>query len=168
MSPLALAVGPGVAVGLSKTYGYEYATESLETFQYCGWWVLAWTGSSIAMYFGQKLTIIIRNYIVVVEAKHGLPARPLGIRGLGSSSSARYLWIMIQITTYGALLVYLLAASLCGLWALRRAEIRRAENELWPHVMAVVWTCANALTFLAKLILVTFHTRYSKVAGMLD
>jgi len=41
ISPLALAVGPGVAAGLLKTYGYEYAAESLETFQYCGWWVLA-------------------------------------------------------------------------------------------------------------------------------
>lgn len=75
---------------------------------------------------------------------------------------------MTQITAFGARALYVLAGSLCGIWALRRNEIRRVENELWPRVMAVLWICANAVAFMVKLILVTFHSRYSKMANMLD
>ncbi|KAF9565958.1 hypothetical protein EC968_003988 [Mortierella alpina] len=168
LSTLVFGVGPGVASGVLETHGHERIAEILQTLEYCSWWGLAWTGSSIAVYYGHKLTMILRNHINATEAKLGLPAKSLGIQDLRSPSPMRYLRVMIQITAYGASAIYLAAGSLSGLWALYRGDIMRAKNQRLAHIMGPFLTCAFAAPLMVKLILVTFYIRYSKRENVLD
>lgn len=52
--------------------------------------------------------------------------------------------------------------------ALSMNSIRRAKDERWPHLSAVLWICAHATVISVKLALVTFYFRRSKKTGVLD
>ncbi|KAF9939983.1 hypothetical protein BGZ67_008526 [Mortierella alpina] len=162
------ALGTGVVEGVFDYQDQDHSADVASTVLYLGWCVLFCAKTAVGMYYGIKFTTVLRAYIVTSEAKLGTPSKPFGIKDLTSASAPRYLLVMIEISVFGGAAVFLLAGILCALWALHRSYIRRAEDERWPHLMAVTWTCANAATFLVKLTLLTFHFRRSKRRGPLD
>ncbi|KAF9568103.1 hypothetical protein EC968_003123 [Mortierella alpina] len=166
--PVILGLVCGVASGVLEAQGHEHTASLLQNVQSYAWWAILFMNGFTAIYYGYKISIVLRYHIIATETKLGLPIQSFGMKNFNSESSARYLYIMTQLTAFGACAIYFLAGSLCGVWALRRKNIRRAEDERWPHLMAVVWTCANAGTFFIKLTFVTFHFRIRKKTGVLD
>ncbi|KAF9279532.1 hypothetical protein BGZ68_007860 [Mortierella alpina] len=168
LCPAVLSLSCGVAEGILEAQGHEHAAGVLQTVQLCTWSAIHFANSIIALYYGYKLSIVLRYHIIATETKLGLPVRGFGIANFISELSARYLYAMSQLTAFGASAVFFLAGTQTGVWALRMDELRRAEDERWPHLMAFVWICANAATFLVKLGLVTCYFRRSKKIGVLD
>ncbi|KAF9991167.1 hypothetical protein BGZ75_004652 [Mortierella antarctica] len=162
-TPGIFALGTGVVEGVFDYQGQDHSADVASTVLYLGWCVLFCAKTAVGMYYGIKFTTVLRAYIVTSEAKLGTPSKPFGIKDLTSASAPRYMLVMIEISVFGGAAVFLLAGILCALWALHRSYIRRAEDERWPHLMAVTWTCANAATFLVKLTLLTFHFRRTDV-----
>ncbi|KAF9952361.1 hypothetical protein BGZ72_006336 [Mortierella alpina] len=167
LSMTIIGLGCGVASGVLEDRGHDHAADLLTNIEYYGMGVIFWAMTAAVLYYGHKFTVVLRYFITGTETLLGLPERSFGIRDIFSKSSPRYLLIMIKITIYGGSNVFALAGVLCCLWAWGRDHIRRMEDARWPHLMAVMWICANSLTFLVKLTLLTFHFRISKAKEVL-
>ncbi|KAF9959309.1 hypothetical protein BGZ72_009886 [Mortierella alpina] len=158
--PVVSGVGCGVSSGVLRQRGFGTASHILEIIQFSNWFVTFWVVALSAFYFGLKFSAVLKAYVLETEAKLGeVPEKGFGISNLRSESPARYLYIMLKLTTFGACGIFALAGSLCGLWAWDKDRILRSETPFWPHVMAVIWMCANGLSFIVKLLLIAFHSR---------
>ncbi|KAF9570471.1 hypothetical protein EC968_001807, partial [Mortierella alpina] len=161
--PIVTGVGCGVSSCILRQRGFRTASYVLEKVQFSCWVVTFWVGALIAVYSGLKFSAVLRAYILEAETKmNDVSEKGFGISNLRSESPARYLYIMLRITTYGACAVFALSGALCGLWAWKKDRILRMEDPFWPHVMAVTWTCASGLAFIVKLLLITVLSRLTK------
>ncbi|KAG0271402.1 hypothetical protein BGZ95_000797 [Linnemannia exigua] len=160
--PTFLGAGLGVASGALHDKGYEEASKVLLYLQYSNWVLILWTMAIMFFYYGLKYTFILRANIIIAEAALKAPRAAFGIGNLKSRSPARFLFIQLQITGFGGCAVTVLAGSLCMIWVICRDRILGMQEDKWPHVMAVLWTCAIALAFFVVMTLIAAQSIRSR------
>ncbi|KAG0366566.1 hypothetical protein BGX24_003639, partial [Mortierella sp. AD032] len=160
--PTFLGAGLGIASGALHDKGYEEASKVLLYLQYSNWVLILWTMAIMFFYYGLKYTFILRANIIIAEAALKAPRAAFGIGNLKSRSPARFLFIQLQITGFGGCAVTVLAGSLCMIWVICRDRILGMQEDRWPHVMAVLWTCAIALAFFVVMTLIAAQSIRSR------
>ncbi|KAF9347263.1 hypothetical protein BGX26_001249 [Mortierella sp. AD094] len=166
--PVIFATGPGVASGAMHDTGHFQAGHYLLVVQYANWSLILYTVALMFFYYGLKYTFILRANIIIAEAALKAPRAAFGIKNLKSRSPARFLFIQLQIMGFGGCAVATLAGTLCFLWVLFRKQILEMNDERWPHLVGVFWTCANALTFIVVECLVTAQSVRNRRRGLHD
>ncbi|KAF8936854.1 hypothetical protein BGZ47_009295 [Haplosporangium gracile] len=160
--PTVFGAGLGIASGVLHDKGYEEASKVLLYLQYSNWVLILWAMAVMFFYYGLKYTFILRANIIIAEAALRAPRAAFGIGNLKSRSPARFLFIQLQITGFGGCAVTVLAGSLCMIWVIFRDRILEMQEDRWPHVMAVFWTCAIALAFFVCMTLIAAQSIRSR------
>lgn len=160
--PTVFGAGLGIASGVLHDKGYEDASKVLLYLQYSNWVLILWAMAVMFFYYGLKYTFILRANIIIAETALKAPRAAFGIGNLKSRSPARFLFIQLQITGFGGCAVTVLAGSLCMIWVIFRDRILDMQQDRWPHVMAVLWTCAIALAFFVCLALIAAQSIRSR------
>ncbi|KAG9066767.1 hypothetical protein KI688_012678 [Linnemannia hyalina] len=160
--PTVFGAGLGIASGALHDNGYEEASKVLLYLQYSNWVLILWAMAAMFFYYGLKYTFILRANIIIAEAALKAPRAAFGIGNLKSRSPARFLFIQLQITGFGGCAVTVLAGSLCMIWVICRDRILEMQEDRWPHVMAVFWTCAIALAFFVFMTLIAAQSIRSR------
>lgn len=160
--PTVFGAGLGIASGALHDKGYEDASKVLLYLQYSNWVLILWAMAVMFFYYGLKYTFILRANIIIAEAALKAPRAAFGIGNLKSRSPARFLFIQLQITGFGGCAVTVLAGSLCMIWVICRDRILEMQEDRWPHIMAVLWTCAIALAFFVCMTLIAAQSIRSR------
>ncbi|KAK3810214.1 MAG: hypothetical protein J3Q66DRAFT_404973 [Benniella sp.] len=164
--PTVFGAGLGIASGVLDQRGQHEIARILTLLQYSNWVLILYSMAVMFFYYGLKYTFILRANIIIAEAALKAPRAAFGIGNLKSRSPARFLFIQLQITGFGGCAVTALAGTLCMLWVLFKDKILTTPNDLWPHIMAVFWTCAIALAFFVAMTLITAQSVRSRRRGM--
>ncbi|KAG0201415.1 hypothetical protein BGX33_010332 [Mortierella sp. NVP41] len=164
--PAVFGAGLGIASGALHDKGHEEASKVLLYLQYSNWVLILWTMAAMFFYYGLKYTFILRANIIIAETALKAPRAAFGIGNLKSRSPARFLFIQLQITGFGGCAVTILAGTLCMLWVIFRDRILEMQEDRWPHVMAVFWTCAIALAFFICMALIAAQSIRSRRRGL--
>ncbi|KAF9997917.1 hypothetical protein BGZ79_008393 [Entomortierella chlamydospora] len=161
-----IAACVGIASGAMHDLGHFQAGYDLLIIQYANWVLILYTVGSAFLYYGFKYTVILRANIIIAETALKAPRAAFGIKNLKSRSPARFLFIQLQIMGFGGCAVSLLAGTLCLLWVIFRNDILGWNDERWPHLMGVFWTCANALTFIVAEALIAAQSVRNRRRGL--
>ncbi|KAF9576957.1 hypothetical protein EC968_000082 [Mortierella alpina] len=155
--PIVFGIAPGVASAVLEEQGHLDTAQALCTLLNTVWGITELTWACIVLYYGLKFIFILRAHIMVTEARKNLPLVAFGLADLKGASPARYLLIMLQISTGGAFIALLIGGLNGMIWAWLRGTLTKPENERWTHFIAVVWTCAIVQVYFSKLGLIALH-----------
>ncbi|KAF9573883.1 hypothetical protein EC968_007841 [Mortierella alpina] len=156
----------GIASGVLVDQGYTELAEILELVEYTNWTLVYWLVGSIILYYGVKFTLILRAHIITTEARRGLPFAAFGIDNLKSRSPARYLFIVLQITTFAAGSVLLWSGSLNAYQTWDKKSILKSKDVRCYHFLVFMGSIPATLAYFVKLILITVHCYRSKDQGL--
>ncbi|KAF9576959.1 hypothetical protein EC968_000084 [Mortierella alpina] len=160
--PIIVGITFCVASAALKELGHLDTAGVLYSLNGTVWGATELMWACIVLYYGLKFTFILRAHIMVTEARNHLPLVAFGLADLKGGSPARYLLIMLQISTGGALIALFTGGLMTMLWAWFKDALTKPENEKGTHFVAVLWTCAIALVYFAKLSLIALHCNCAK------
>ncbi|KAF9941596.1 hypothetical protein BGZ65_002471, partial [Modicella reniformis] len=158
--------GVGIASGVLYDQGRYEVSRVLMLLQYTNWVLIMFVGGLMFFYYGLKYTFILRANIIIAEAALRAPQAAFGIGNLKSRSPARFLFIQLQITGFGGCAVTLLAGTLCMLWVIFKDRILSMSDERLPRTLAIFWTCAIAMAFLALMALIAAQSVRNRRRGL--
>ncbi|KAF9980425.1 hypothetical protein BGZ75_008473 [Mortierella antarctica] len=120
---------------------------------------MAWSGIifvlvPLLMYYGIKFSRILKVNIIIAETRLGVPRSRFGLSNLNSKSPARYLFIVLQITVFGASLFAMLAALMMVTYGIFKDRLLTAKIGVFTHFYTFAWTSALPFVMIVKLVLV--------------
>lgn len=139
---LAFGVGPVVLSVVFYNRGDFEASKFYQNLPYALGIPIYFSLGYVFLYYGVKFTRIIKTNIIRAETRLGIPYTRFGLTNLLSKSPARYLFIMQQITVFGALAVEMVITFFLSSYMLLKDRILSAKQGLFSHCYALVWTCA--------------------------
>ncbi|KAF9977345.1 hypothetical protein BGZ75_010329, partial [Mortierella antarctica] len=151
---LTIAVGPAIISALLYQRGSFEASKVWLTVRHAVW---IWIFAALAMvfgYYGFKFTRILKMNIIIAETRLGMPHTRFGLTNLKSKSPARFLFIMQQVTVFGAVALGIAIVLTVSSFISFRDQILGAKLGLFSHGYAFAWTCTLPFFGAAKLLLV--------------
>ncbi|KAF9950740.1 hypothetical protein BGZ72_007659 [Mortierella alpina] len=149
-----LGIGPSLVSALLYDRGDYEAARVWLTVSHIAWSGIIFVLVPLLLYYGIKFSRILKINIIIAETRLGVPPSRFGISNLMSKSPARYLFIVLQITVFGASVFAMLAALMMSSFGIFRDQLLSAKLGLFSHFYTFAWTCVLVFVMIVKLILV--------------
>ncbi|KAF9964406.1 hypothetical protein BGZ70_006503 [Mortierella alpina] len=147
-------IGPSLLAALLYDRGEYEASKVWLTVSHMAWSGIIFVLVPLLMYYGIKFSRILKINIIIAETRLGVPRSRFGISNLASMSPARYLFIVLQITVFGAFIFSMLAALMMVSYGLFKDQLLSANLGLFSHFYTFAWTSVLPFVMLVKLVLV--------------
>ncbi|KAG9323625.1 hypothetical protein KVV02_000568 [Mortierella alpina] len=147
-------IGPSLLAALLYDRGEYEASQVWLLVSHMAWSGIIFVLVPLLMYYGIKFSRILKVNIIIAETRLGVPRSRFGLSNLNSKSPARYLFIVLQITVFGASLFAMLAALMMVTYGIFKDQLLTAKIGVFTHFYTFAWTSALPFVMIVKLVLV--------------